>query len=364
MARPEIHLISRRELATDPCWDRWQDPDAIAPIAPIKRKALLENPLARGDDDPIQLVGTLDGRVIGRLDLVGGALTVDGDDVPCYWGSALYVPEEFRHTLMGVSLILRLQRLHHTVGASGVSRLVYPLYKNLRWLDFELPRFVLVRRSRSIVDRYVGGGALGATVETLANGALRAHGALLSGWARLRLRGFEVEELDEFPEAFTSRIPLHGRRVSGHRSAAWINWLLRSSFDEPPSRRGLFGIAGRDGQAAGYFLVRARPYELKTERKFRDLHLGSLQDWAAFDPALRFEHIALLAAQELFKWKVDAVEVCVPHDETSGGLSRLGFVHVGSMYILVNVSEESRLSSLTTPDAWRLRPAEGDNFFS
>jgi hypothetical protein len=364
MAQTEIHTISRSELATDPGWDRWHDPDAIAPISPRKRKALLENPLARGDDDPVQLVGTLDGRVIGRLDLVGGSLHVHGKEVPCYWGSALYVPEEFRRTLMGVKLILAMQRMHHTVGASGVSRLVYPLYRNLRWLDFELPRFVLVRRSRPIVERYVGGGVLGAGVRTIADATLRAHGSFLSAWTRLRVSPFKAEQMPEFPEALASRLRACDGLVVGHRSPAWINWLLRSSFDEAPSRRALFGVIGTNGHVAGYFLVRARTYELVTERKFRNLHLGSLQDWAAFDASLRFEHITLLAARELFKWHVDAVEVCVPHDQPSVGLARVGFVRIGSMYILVNVTEKSPLSQVTKPEAWRLRPVEGDNFFS
>ena len=364
MAQTEIHFISRRELATDPGWDRWQDPDAIAPISPIKRKALLENPLARGEDDPIQLVGTLDGRVIGRLDLVAGALDWNGEQVPCDWGSALYVPEEFRNTLMGVKLILALQRLQPTVGASGVSRQVHPLYSNLRWLDFEFPRFVLLRRSRPIVERYVGRGVLGSSVRTIADAALRTHGTLLSAWTRLRLREFEADEIPEATEAIASRLPFRDRAVVGHRSAAWMDWLLRSSFYEPPARRALFGVVGTDGQPAGYFLVRARTYEVVTEREFRNLHLGSLQDWAAFDPSLRFEHIALLAARELFKWNVDAVEICVPPDQSSAALARLGFVHVGSMYMLVNVSAGSPLRHLAEREAWRLRPAEGDNFFS
>ena len=364
MAHTEIHVISRRELATDPGWDRWHDPDGIAPISPIKRKALLENPLARRDGDPIQLVGTLDGRVVGRLDLVGGALEVHGEDVPCYWGSALYVPEEFRNTLMGLKLILTMQRMHHTVGASGISREVYPLYRNLRWLDFELPRFVLVRHSRSIVERYVRRRLLGAAVRTVADTALRGHSSLLSAWTGMRVRAFEAEEIAEFPDALESQLRQADRAVLGHRSAAWINWLLRSSFDEPPSRRALFSVVGKDGHAAGYFLVRARRYELLTERKLKNLELGSLQDWAAFDRALRFEDIALLAARALLKWNVDAVEVCVPHDQSGRGLARLGFVRVGSMFILVNASGESPLSHVVERDAWRLRPAEGDNFFS
>jgi len=366
MTQAEIHILTKRELTTDPRWDRWNDPDAIAPIPPEKQKALLENPFVGGDDDPIQLIGTLDGRVIGRLDLVDGALDVLGDEVRCCWGSGLYVPEEFRKTLMGVKLILALQRIHHTVGASGVSRAAHSVYTSLRWLDFELPRYVLVRRSRSVVERYVGGGLAGASARVIADTALRAHGAAIRPWARYRVRRFEARQVSEFPDELAPTLRDSGRAVSGHRSAAWMNWLLHSHFDEESSRRGLFTISGPNDEIAGYFLVRARRYEVLTEREFRNLYLGSLQDWAALDPTLTLEHITLLAVKEMAKWNVDAIEVFVPDDESSAGLGRLGFMRAGSMYVLVNGSNESPLSApdLGTPGAWRVRPAEGEAFFS
>jgi hypothetical protein len=366
MAETDIHVITRRELRTDPRWDRWDDPESIAPIAPEKKAALLSNPLAGEDDEPVQLLGTVAGRIAGRLDLVAGALQVDGQSVRCEWGSGFYVPEEFRKTLLGVKLVLAAQRTHDTVGASGSSRTASMLYRNLRWRTFELPRLVLIRRSRPVVERYVGTQRVGKSVRVLADAGLLAHGAMLGAWIRGRVRAFDVEQIAEFPAPLATAVPVADRPVAGHRSPAWINWLLRSKFDEAPSRRGLFSVVGSGGEIVGYFLIRARTYASATRRDLRNIHLGSLQDWAAFDPALRFEHIALLAVRELYRWKVDAVEVCVPDDESGAGLRRLGFVRVGSMFIQVNAARESPLTAprFGTTKAWRLRPAEGDNFFS
>lgn len=366
MAETEIHVITMRELRTDPRWDRWEDPTSIAPISAEKKTALLTNPLAGEDDDPVQLLGTVDGHVAGRLDLVAGAFEVDGESVRCEWGSGFYVPEEYRQTLLGVKLVLAAQRLHDTIGASGSSRTASALYRNLRWSTFELPRFVLVRRSRPVVERYVGATRVGRSTRVVADAALAAHGAMLGAWIRRRTRPFGAEQVAEFPAALATAVPVSSRAVAGHRSPAWINWLLRSTFDEPPSRRGLFSVVGPGGDVVGYFLIRARTYATATQRDLRDIHLGSLQDWASFDPALRFEHIALLAVREFFRWGVDAVEVCVPDDEAAAGLRKLGFVRIGSMFIQVNAGRESPLSAprFRDPQAWRLRPAEGDNFFS
>jgi hypothetical protein len=365
MVDTQIHILTREDLAADPRWDRWNDPDDIARIAPVKLKALLDNPFVGEGDDPIQLLGTLDNRVIGRLDVVAGALEIPGEQVRCLWGSGLYVPKEFRTTLMGVKLILTLQRLHHTVGASGVGRKVYPIYRDLRWRDFELPRYVLVRHSRALVEHYFGDGAVGAGARAVADLGLRAHGVLTSAQVRRLARRFVVQQLQEFPHALTQKPYAFDRPVSGNRGASWMNWLLRSQFDEGQLQRGLFAVLSPKDEILGYFVIRARKYEEVTQRSIRNIHLGSLQDWATFDATLRFQHVALLAVRELARWNVDAIEVFVPGDESSTGLGRLGFVRVGSMYVLVNASKESPLSSpqFATPNAWRVRPNEGESFF-
>jgi len=366
MAKPEIHVVTKRELATDDRSDRWHDPELIAPVAPVKRRALLENPFVGGDDDPVQLLGILGDRVIGRLDLVAGALDVRGETIPCCWGSAFYVPVEFRSTLVGVNLVLTQQRMNSTVGASGVSRIATGMYQNIRWREFEFPRFVLLVRSRPLVERYLGGGLVGAGSRRIFDAALSVHGGIVRASARARARGFEVEEVSEFPESLEDRLGSSDRPVAGHRSAAWINWLLRSAFEDAPTRRGLFLIVAADGTVAGYFLARARVYEEATQRQLRNLHLASLQDWAAFDPALRFEHIVLLAARELLRWKVEMIEVYVPDDETIGDLRKLGFARAGSMFTFVRADEASPLSAseFAAPSAWRLRPGDGESFFS
>ncbi len=190
-------------------------------------------------------------------------------------------------------------------------------------------------------------------------------GRIFRAVTRVRARGFEVEQVTEFPTALRIGCVSPIGRWSG--SLGSLDQLAASiCIRRLPWRRALFLVVASDGSVAGYFLVRARVYEEGARRRLRNLHLASLQDWAAFDPALRFEHIVLLAIRELLRWRVDAIEVCVPVDETSPGLRKLGFVRAGSMFTFVKPAEGSALSApeFATPGAWRLRPAEGDSFFS
>jgi hypothetical protein len=344
----------------------------LARLTPEKRLALLENPTHGDDQDPVQLVGTRDGRVIGRLDLFTGEAIVDGKPVPILWTSHLAVPEEFRKTLMGITLILKMHGLLHTVGACGVSVMAYPLFEKLKWRQFPMARHLAVRRSRFVIEKHVGAGWLGKLATVLADGALLGHRAILAGWSRVRTARLDCRPLPaDDPEHDTRFDALLGalpERVRFHRSARWVKWIVNYNFDnDPRNRRAAFGIYARDGTLAAYFLIRFRYYETATHRGYRNVMLGSLMDWAIFDPqAVRLSQLILLAMRELARGGVDAIEICLPEEPGVPSLRRWGLLRVGVLHVMVKTGTGSPLASAEFANAanWRVRPAEGDNAFA
>jgi GNAT superfamily N-acetyltransferase len=361
----EVHVISNADLAAGvrPPWD---DPEEIARISESKRSALLANPLIGGADEPVQLVGTLGNRVIGRMDLVAGRIETPEGPVRCFWGSAFYVPEEFRSTLIGVKLVLTMERLVEAVGAGGPSQLAYPLYKSLRYLDFPLRRYVLVRRSRSIAARYLGSGPHARAAAAVVDVTLAPYRTLLEGWGRWRTRGLRGERAREFPPELEPLLRQAAAPIAMHRSKAWFDWVLRETFFDEGHRRELYLVRDRRGQVVAYFLVKARRYETASHYDFRDMYLGSLHDWLILDrEAVNLSQVIQLATRTLLRWKVDAVEVCLPRDARLD-LRRWGLVPVGEMHVVVKGSPTSLLArpELQQPELWRIRPGEGDYVFS
>jgi hypothetical protein len=360
----DVHVVRKSDLATGSAIP-WEDPEQIAPISANKRAALLANPLIGGDDEPVQLVGALGGRVIGRLDLLAGRIETPQGAAPCFWGSAFFVPEEFRSTLMGVKLLLTMERLVEAVGASGPSQLAYPLYKSLRYLDFPRRRYVLVRRSRPIVNRYLGSGLYATAAAALVDIGLAPHRGLLDAWGRLRTRGLRSDRVTEFPPELEPYLKEHAAPVAMHRSKAWFDWVLRHSFYEG-HRRELFLVRDERDEIVAYFLVKARRYERASHHDFPNMYLGSLHDWLVFDPeVVDLSELLLLATRTLLQWKVDAVEICLP-DDVRLDLRRWGLVRAGSMHVVVKGSPKSILAQreLQRPALWRVRPGEGDYIFS
>src|SRR5207249_1375221 len=154
--------------------------------------------------------------------------------------------------------------------------------------------------------------------------------------------------------------------VAMHRSKAWFDWVLHETFFDDGHRRELFLVRDRHEEVVAYFLVKARRYETASHHGFRNMYLGSLHDWLAFDQdTVDLPQLILLAIQTLMRWSVDAVEICLPPDAQLD-LRRWGLVPVGEMHVVVKGSPTSQLArpELQRNGLWRVRPGEGDYVFS
>jgi hypothetical protein len=359
-----LHVVTKADLAAARSPGPWSDPHRLLAMPEGKRRALVSNPLSDGEEDPVRIVATQDDVVVGRLDVIVGRIRVAGAPARCLWTSDLWVPEEFRSTLAGVRLVLRLQSLNHTVGACGVSQAALRLFEGLRWRDAPMSRYVLVRRSRPIVERYLGAG-VGATVARAAlDGALRVHGGLLAATSALRRRRLRYERVAEMPPTLDPQLAAADGLLAAHRSAAWVNWLLRNSFYEAlPVHPALYLVRDRAGRVVGYFLTKATTYP--SHQGFEDVVVGSLKDWMIFDPsALSLGELVSCAVRALLRRDVEAIEVCLP-PAASPRLRALGFVRRGSLHLFLKGSAGSPLARVETSEGTvGLRPADGDNFFS
>jgi len=302
------------------------------------------------------------------MDVIPGLLSVNGEPCRIFWTSNLFVPPETRNSLAGVMLVVKFQGYGPTVGVVGVSQEALPLYHKFKWDEVPMARYVMIRRSRAVVERYVAQPWLRGTARVMADAALSAHRGLGRAVRSLMLAGLAVQQVDRADDELDRHLAPGGQGIETHRSAAMLNWQLENSFDaDGRNRKGLFHVRDRGGRLVGYFLAKVRFYETATHRRFRNLLLGSLADWRIFDPsALSPGQLLLLAVREISAWNPDAVELCLPPSCGPARLRRWGFFRVGSLSMFVQRSPQSptRQSGAPEPRAWLVRPGDGDYVFS
>lgn len=363
-----FHIIRRRDLKTASGDSQWDDPDAIASLSPSSLKAYLESPFAGDDDEPVQVIATQANRVVGRIDMLPSRIRVGDQSVKIMWGSNLYVPPDSRNTLTGVILILKAQGLHHTVGAFGPSQAALPIYQKLKWSDRPIPRRILILRSRSVIEKYVGAGihskVIVAILDTM---AATFRGFFTRPWTAMHTRGLSAQKSELMPVDLDPFLQAPTPGASMERSAGSINWWLTHAFkDDPRNANDLFLVRNNTDRVVAYFINKVRFHPSATHRGFKNLLLGSLQDWRIFDEhAIDLAGIIMLATRELSRRRVDAVEICTDDPRVRTLLKLFGFIGVGATHLLVKCSAASPLSQADLSDIskWSIYPGDGDNFF-
>lgn len=360
-------VVLKKDLADENFYKQWDDPDGIAQVSPEKRKMLLSNPLCTAED-PFQILGLVGRRVVGRVDLIPGRFRVDGRQLPVLWGAGLFVSPEYRRIGMGGLLLRCWQELAQNAAGCGFSQMAYPLYKKMGWIDFAMERYVLLRRSRAVVEKCSIPLPLRTMLRSIADAALWLQGSLLSIWTACAAGNLCCREAEELPDGLDAAIADPHRRAGCHRSAAWIKWLLNNkTTDDPRNRQRLLLVHDKRGNPVAYFIIKVRFYETATRRQFKNLTLASLQDWVILDESkIRFAQLVLLAVREMRRWDPDGTEIILPEANTGLDVRCLGLLRAGQFHIMIHPRHDSPLQEAGLQDkrAWRIRPAEGDNFFA
>ena len=92
--KTSFQIVRRGQLAAGHVFD-WDDPEKLAPLNPQKYQTWLTNPLADNDEDPVQIIGLLGRRVIGKIDLLAGRCQIDGRETPILWTVNCMSPSNF-----------------------------------------------------------------------------------------------------------------------------------------------------------------------------------------------------------------------------------------------------------------------------
>lgn len=361
----KLHVLTRSDVERGEIYASCDESICEASPAPAKRRALLSNPYGRDPALPMQVIGVRDGRVIGRIDLVAGELLADGTPHTILWGSGFWVPPEERKSMMGAMLLMKAQASFPLLGANGPSQMALPLYEKLKWVTVPLKRYIFLRRSRSVVKRYVGGGPIGAAARIVGDAGLLGVRAAAAARRALRASGLRLTRTERAPNVFDASFAVSRPGVRGARSAAWLDWLLQNHFGASGRHeRSLHLIETGGGEPLGYILMKVKHYEVATSREIPDLTLATLADWWSLDERrLPYSSVLLHAIALSGMLGSDALEVCEGHTISPALFRSMGFVPAGVMSGVWRAAPGSALASETykDPASWTLRYADGES---
>jgi hypothetical protein len=341
----------------------FDDPHGLCRISTEMLAAFRENPFRQTQNEPAQLVGTIDGCAAGTLMLLPGELVVDGTAFPIAWCSGLYVLPEYRKTLLGIALVREARGSHRIVGGSRVSDTALPIFLRLGWIGIPLTRYIMPCRGRPSLEHALGPGARSALLSPLLDRVLALHRRLLKRRERLTCANLHCMPADSMPEALNSALAESSRPFGCHRSSRWLNWILHHSFNaDPRNRKQLYLVHDRQERIVAYFVTRVKFHQHVSSSPLADLLSGSILDWGVFEAsAAHSAQLLLMATNILTGEGVDVVEIC---QASPTAAMPFGFRQSGHHWVVLLSNSSEPPISKDQIGQWKLHQIDGDSGLS
>ena len=363
-----FHIVKKSDFESYyPNMD-WIDSESNGLLNQHKIKTIIDYPLRKNYDAPAQILALYGNIIIGKIDILFGEIKIGKSSEKILWLSTWEVGIKFRHMGAGLFMMLKLQNLGYTLGGCNVSQIAYPLYRKLKWKEYDLTRLVLIISSRSAVRRYISSVYFSYPIESIVNIILKVQKYLIKLLISVGYRKYNISRVDSFNEEFSDILKNNDITFGSPRSIEWYEWLLKNSFTSLDEvNKGLYAVKDGAGIIVGCFLFKQRFYKSASQKGFKNLLLASLQDWQIFDNAKISQFgLILLAINKIFEFNPDAIEVCTDNDQLQKYLKIIGLIPAGKLSIFIKPNSKSLLYSMGGSESGNseLRPVEGDNFFN
>ncbi len=332
------------------------------------RQVLCSNPFRDGRNVVAVKVGVVDGKVAGSEYVFPLLMKCDGRVVAAGGGSTTTVEKWARKSGLGAEISEMMPDRRDgdfDVGFGvGMSQRAVLIHRMLGCSIFEYPRFVLLLKSRSVLEGKLSGWTLRVT-SRIVDLMIACYAKLVAFIALVacgKVRAIKVDPGDDSQiKILEGLAQSNNSRFCELHDAAWFKWVLNNSLsaDGPANAYLIYA----SNAPVGFFMVKKRFHEQASHRGFKNVWLGSVIEWdakAGYASKVLWSILrwALKARKDL-----DAVEFPVYELFAQKFLRRLGWQHVGDANFSYKIrpgSDFDEPAGMNDPSNWRLRPGMGD----
>jgi hypothetical protein len=359
-----VQFVTKRQLLDGTAYRDWAPSTSFGRVGGPYADMLMN---ACDPDDPVSIIVLSGSNPVGKINLLKGALVLDGCPMDLFWGSGLEVLQESRRSGAGLAIMTSLRKLSPAMGAVSISLDAMPLYTKLGWKSFSAPRYVLPRKAAPLLSWVFGQrqGVAFSMACVIAEACLRAYAHILMVMWRWSSSGFSVEESSILPESLRKElVGFTDRRFHTTRTVESVNQMLTGGPMD--NGRRLHLVRDHSGEIGGYFVTSCALRESVAGGRMSGVRVASLRDWMSFDDgSLPEKALIRLGLLQLGKANADAIEICIPEHHSTSRRMFLGLLRLGEQYFVLRVNDKQTQiveSDLAKQSNWWFRPGDGDAF--
>lgn len=347
-----------RGLTEDERLAAFDDPHNLLAFAPCKLKAYRENPYLKDLDQPCQLIGVKDGKVIGRRNSFPSRIVADGVVYDMRISGSVYVDPAARSSLYAISLLNQALKLpdgdlNINCMLSVQNQKFYRLYGSPM---FELIEFDAGGR----YNRYYKSSGFSGWKKHAAKVVNMVVAAANCLFDRGRWRGipdWTVRKVDAADEKSVKdacdMIKTDKHRYREEITPEWVKWTLANDF-LAADNHGIMYCVYDGAELVGFALTRYAPKERKCK----------IYEWQLSAKYIGREAELLSIVAKTVCQFASRVQIMVGADSSETILKlRFRFLQLGCNYVVVTIAEGSkfnRFEGIKESKSWRIRPGMGD----
>lgn len=296
-------------------------------------KTILSNPYLEDENKAMYILERIDGVVRGRAMLFPSKMNVDGDIVSSTAGSGLFVEENARKYELG--LYLMMYGIRHKENQyllyAGLSKMVVPIYRKLKFSLFSTPLMWQPRSSRFIFQRLGLSKPLVNAFSFLTNIFLKPYLGLVK--AVCSSKQYSVEQHLKIPQWVDEITLKDGHKYAEFHDYRWMQWVVDNSFSEDPrSSRRFYAVYSNDHTPEAFFMIKEN-HDSLPERHIDDICFGAIIEWGIKPGSKLDEYKLTKLAINYFSPDVDIVEFTSSNSAVISKMKKYGFVQHGEAHI-------------------------------
>lgn len=317
------------------------------------REALMACP---GNDDDSKTFAYVfvdeEKKEIGREYLFGTHIKCGEKVYKAQTGCGLEVIEEYRGESVGAELMLFLSTNNEydfVIGA-GISQMILPMYRKLKYLLFEVPQYYKVRHAR-YVFRSLGLKSwllLGSFIVQKVKDILKHV-----KWNRLKEK-FVIKKETVVPEWAGEMATNDGHKYMELHDREWLQWNLDyNTYGYDEDIQSFYSIFDGNNKPMGFFMTKERIIK-KPGNPNNGFVIGTVVEWESCDRNKLSEADINLLANQTFSKRVDAIYTLACESETERQLKGMGYIKRASFKVGIK-DKKKQLKDVGDQSLWRLR---------
>jgi len=328
------------------------------------RKTFLSNPSTLKDDDVCQIIA-LDGNKVVGSEMCFANRYLDGNDIhECYGHSTLFVSEPYRKLMVGADLMLQAASFRERQDniVAGISQIAYPIYKAMRYGCFSFPRFIVLMKSRCVVE---------SMFKSLGKSAILISKPIdLCLWLYRKAicqlvpnKQYKIEKVQATPIEVEEIVLQDDHRFKELHDKKWFDWCLSYSFTANPENSKYLNLVKENNKIIAFYVVKVDFFAEVGSSSYKNIRLATIAEWGIKKGCSLTESQLHLLALKNIKENVDGVQIATTDNRVEKKYRKYCFFPMGIVNNAVYMNS-IKDDEVKKKHNWRLRIAAGDTLIN